>query len=248
MRSSLGARFWRIWVAAGVSTLGDGVREVALPLLAVTVTRDPALVAAVSVAGRLPWLLLSLVSGALVDRLDRRRVMGTVDVVRAGIVLSLALAVAVGLTSVALLCIIAFALGTGETLFDNAAQAIMPSVVRRDQLESANSRLYAAQVASFEFVGPPLGALLFATAAEVPFVVDGVSFAVAALVLTMAGSYRPVRPAGPPARLRAEIVEGLRWLWNHRPLRTLGLMLGVWNLLTTGSSACSSCSRSRRWG
>ena len=147
MRSSLGARFWRIWVAAGVSTLGDGVREVALPLLAVTVTRDPALVAAVSVAGRLPWLLLSLVSGALVDRLDRRRVMGTVDVVRAGIVLSLALAVAVGLTSVALLCIIAFALGTGETLFDNAAQAIMPSVVRRDQLESANSHLYAAQVA-----------------------------------------------------------------------------------------------------
>jgi Na+/melibiose symporter-like transporter len=110
----------------------------------------------------------------------------------------------------------------------------MPSVVRRDQLESANSRLFAAQVVSFEFVGPPLGALLFATAAAVPFIVDGVSFAVAAvLVLTMAGSYRAVRPPGPPTRLRTEIGEGLRWLWAHRLLRTLGLMLGVWNLLTT---------------
>jgi MFS family permease len=234
VRSALGGRFWRIWMAAGVSTLGDGVREVALPLLATTITRDPALVAAVSLAGRLPWLLLSLVSGALVDRLDRRRVMGTVDVVRAGIVLALALTVTVAATSVALLCVIAFALGTGETLFDNAAQAIMPSVVRRDQLESANSRLYTAQVVSFEFVGPPLGALLFAMAAELPFVVDGLSFAVAAaLVLTMAGSYRPVRPAGPPTRLRTEIAEGLRWLWAHRLLRTLGLMLGIWNLLTT---------------
>ena len=126
------------------------------------------------------------------------------------------------------------ALGTGETLFDNAAQAMMPSVVRRDQLESANSHLYAVQILSFEFIGPPIGALLFATAAELPFIVDGASFALAStLVLTMTGSYRPVRPPGPPTRLRAEIVEGLRWLWGHRLLRTLALMLGVWNLLTT---------------
>ncbi len=54
MRSALGARFWRIWIAAGVSTLGDGMREVAMPLLAASITRDSALVAAVSLAGRLP--------------------------------------------------------------------------------------------------------------------------------------------------------------------------------------------------
>jgi MFS family permease len=234
VRSALGARFWRIWVAAGVSTLGDGMREVALPLLAATITRDPALVAAVSLAGRLPWLVLSLVSGALVDRVDRRRMMGTVDVVRAVVMVTLAVTVAADVASIAVLCVIAFALGTGETLFDNAAQAIMPSIVRRDQLELANSRLYAAQVVSFEFVGPPLGALLFAAAASVPFVVDSVSFAIAAtLALTLAGSYRPVRATGPPTRMRTEIVEGLRWLWAHRLLRTLGLMLGVWNLLTT---------------
>jgi MFS family permease len=234
VRSDLGGRFWRIWVAAGVSTLGDGMREVALPLLAATITRDPALVAAVSLAGRLPWLVLSLVSGALVDRLDRRWVMGTVDLVRAAVMVTLAVTVAADVASVAVLCVIAFVLGTGETLFDNAAQAIMPSLVRRDQLEVANSRLYAAQVVSFEFVGPPLGALLFAVAAAVPFVVDGVSFAVAAaLALTLAGSYRPVRAAGAPTRMRTEIAEGLRWLWAHRLLRTLALMLGLWNLLTT---------------
>ena len=210
------------------------MREVALPLLAATITRDPALVAAVSLAGRLPWLVLSLVSGALVDRVDRRWMMGTVDVVRAVVMVTLAVTVAADVASIAVLCVVAFALGTGETLFDNAAQAIMPSIVRRDQLELANSRLYAAQVVSLEFVGPPLGALLFAVAASLPFVVDGVSFAIAAaLALTLAGCYRPVRATGPPTRMRTEIVEGLRWLWAHRLLRTLGLMLGVWNLLTT---------------
>ena len=210
------------------------MRDVALPLLAAAITRDPALVAAVSLAGRLPWLVLSLVSGALVDRVDRRRMMGTVDVVRAVVMVTVAVTVAADVASVAVLCVIAFALGTGETLFDNAAQAIMPSIVRRDQLELANSRLYAAQVVSLEFVGPPLGALLFAVAASLPFVVDGVSFAIAAaLALTLAGCYRPVRATGPPTRMRTEIVEGLRWLWAHRLLRTLGLMLGVWNLLTT---------------
>jgi len=210
------------------------MRDVALPLLAAAITRDPALVAAVSLAGRLPWLVLSLVSGALVDRVDRRWMMGTVDVVRAVVMVTLAVTVAADVASIAVLCVVAFALGTGETLFDNAAQAIMPSIVRRDQLELANSRLYAAQVVSLEFVGPPLGALLFAVAASLPFVVDGVSFAIAAaLALTLAGCYRPVRATGPPTRMRTEIVEGLRWLWAHRLLRTLGLMLGVWNLLTT---------------
>ena len=84
-----------------------------MPLLAATITHDPALVAAVSLAGRLPWLVLSLVSGALVDRLDRRRVMGAVDVVRAGIVVALTVAIAVDATSVALLCVVAFRAGNG---------------------------------------------------------------------------------------------------------------------------------------
>ncbi|MCU1450714.1 MAG: Na+/melibiose symporter-like transporter [Acidimicrobiales bacterium] len=215
------------------------MREAALPLLAASLTRDPAKVAAVAFAGRLPWLLFSLLSGALVDRTDRRRVMWQVDLLRALVVTALAAAVLLESTSIALLVVIAFVLGTGETLFDNAAQALMPAVVGREHLEAANTRLYAAQISSQEFVGPPVGSLLFAVAMAVPFFLDAGSFALAAgLVLAMRGTYRaPHRPSEGRPRLRSEIAEGLRWLWRHRLLRTLAVMLGVWNLLTTASAA-----------
>jgi len=216
------------------------VREAALPLLAASLTRDPAAVAAVAFAGRLPWLLFSLVSGALVDRLDRRRVMWQVDTGRALVVTALAAAVLLDATSIPLLVVVAFVLGTGENLFDNAAQALMPAVVPRERLEEANSRLYVAQITSAEFVGPPLGSFLFGVVAvSAPFFVDaGSFFAAAALVLAIAGVYRaPHRQPQEHARLTTEIGEGLRWLWSHRLLRTLAVMLGVWNLLTTASAA-----------
>jgi MFS family permease len=237
-RHPLGPDYRRLWTAAGISTLGDGVREAALPLLAASLTRDPGTVAAVAFAGRLPWLLFSLVSGALVDRADRRRVMWMVDSTRAIVMLGLAAAVLFDATSIALLAIVAFVLGTGETLFDNAAQSLMPSVAPKDRLEEANSRLYAAQITSEEFVGPPLGSLLFATAMAAPFFLDAGSFVVAvALVLGIRTAPRTPRQAAERPRLWTEIGEGLRWLWRHRLLRTLALMLGVWNLLTTASGA-----------
>jgi MFS family permease len=238
-RRPLGPDYRRLWTAAGISTLGDGVRLGALPLLAASLTRDPGAVAAVTFAGGLPWLLFSLVSGAVVDRVDRRRVMWMVDTGRALVMLGLATAVVFDATIIPLLVVVAFVLGTGETLFDNAAQALMPSVVPRDQLEEANSRLYAVQITSQEFVGPPIGSLLFAAAMAAPFFLDAGSFvAAAALVLGIRSGRRSPRPEGAEhPRLWTEIVEGLRWLWRHRLLRTLALMLGVWNLLTTASAA-----------
>jgi len=238
-RRPLGAHYRRLWTAAGVSTLGDGVREAALPLLAASLTRDPGTVAAVAFAGRLPWLLFSLVSGALVDRMDRRRVMWMVDSGRAVVMTGLAAAVLFDATSILLLVVVAFVLGTGETLFDNAAQSFLPSVAERDQLEEANSRLFAAQITSQEFVGPPVGSLLFAASMAAPFFLDAGSFVVAvALVLGIRTDRRAPRATdGVRTRLSSEIGEGLRWLWRHRLLRTLALMLGTWNLLTTASGA-----------
>jgi MFS family permease len=238
-RRPLGPDYRRLWTAAGISTLGDGVRLAALPLLAASITRDPGAVAAVTLAGGLPWLLFSLLSGAVVDRVDRRRVMWMVDSGRALVMFGLATAVVFDAASIPLLVVVAFLLGTGETLFDNAAQSLMPSVAPRERLEEANSRLYAVQITSEEFVGPPLGSLLFAAAIAAPFFLDAGSFvAAAALVLGIRSGRRSPRPEpGERRSLRTEIVEGLRWLWRHRLLRTLALMLGVWNLLTTASGA-----------
>ena len=133
----LGTDFAKLWTASAVSNLGDGVTLVAGPLLAASLTRDPRLVAGLVVAQRLPWLLFSLVSGALVDRLDRRPVMVTVDAARSVAVGLLGLAVLADAASLPLLYAVFFALGTAETLFDNAAVSILPAVVPRDQLARA---------------------------------------------------------------------------------------------------------------
>lgn len=234
---SLGPNYRKLWVASTISNLGDGVRLTALPLMAATITRDPAKIAAIDFASTLPWFLFALFSGALVDRIDRRRAMGIANIARAVLVGVLAIAVAAGQETLALLYIVAFLLGSAETVFDNAAQAIMPSIVRKDQLEKANGRMYAAEFTTNQFIGPPLGAFLFVAAAATPFFIDSASFLISALlILSFSGSFRTPREAGAPrTTMRADIIEGLHWLWNHKLFRTLAIMLGTWNAFSTAT-------------
>jgi MFS family permease len=236
---SLGVEYRKLWTASTISNLGDGVTLVAGPLLAASLTRDPLLVGGLSFAQRVPWLLFPLISGALVDRLDRRRVMGYADAARTVLIGTIGVAALLGWASIPLLYVVFFLMGTLETLFDNASQAIIPALVSRDRLERANSRLYATEIISNQLAGPPLGGFLFGLAVAVPFFLDaGTYAAAAALVLALRGEFRPKRlEDAPPTTLVAEIGEGLRWLWSHRLIRTLAIMLGVFNMTFAATDA-----------
>jgi MFS family permease len=228
----------RLLGATAVSSTGDGVSQAALPLLAAGLTRDPLTLSLVTVAGWLPWLLVGLVSGALVDRWDRRRTMWLVDGARCVLAAVLTALVATGRASITLLAGLAFALGTGQTLYDNATQAIVPAVTGREPVRLArmNSRLAAAQMAGKELAGPPLGGFLFTLVGWVPFALDAVSFgAASALVAGMPGRFRPGQEG--PRSLRREIGEGLRWLWRSPLVRTLAWLIGLINAAWTASSA-----------
>jgi MFS family permease len=235
----LGPDYLRLWTASTVSDLGDGVTLVAGPLLAASLTRSPLQVAALSFALRLPWLLFALLSGALVDRLDRRRVMVTVDLLRAVVLSLLAAAVLLRATSIPLLCAAFFLLGTGETLFDNAAVSILPALVPRASLTKANGRLLGARMVAGDLAAPPLGGLLFAVAAAAPFLLDAGSFvAAAALVATLPGRFQVERPEGATrTTLGADIAEGIRWLARHQLLRLLGGAIGLMNLTLAAATA-----------
>jgi Na+/melibiose symporter-like transporter len=243
MRVAGGTGFARLWGAAGVSNFGDGVYGTALPLLAATLTRDPLLVSVVSFAEWLPWLLFGLVSGALLDRWDRRRVMWMVDAGRFAVVAGLAAAVLADEASIALLAAVGFLLGSGQTLVDTGAQSILPALVSRDaqRLQRANGRMVGARVVAQELAGPPAGGFLFSLAAWVPFAVDALSFAAGSgLVASIRGRFGP--PADPDPRgrrttLRTEIGEGLRWLAAHRVLRATAAMVSVVNLLASAGAA-----------
>ncbi len=244
MKVAGGSGFAKLWAAQAVSNVGDGVYGTALPLLAATLTRDPLLVSVVSFAEWLPWLLFGLLSGALLDRWDRRRVMWTVDAARFVVVGGLAVAVLADQAGIALLAAVGFVLGTGQTLVDTGAHSILPALVSRDpqRLARANGRLVGTHVITQELAGPPAGGFLFSLAAWIPFAVDAASFvAGSALVASIRGHFGPT--AGEPGdggrrtTLRAEIAEGLRWLAAHRVLRTTAAMVAVVNLLASGSGA-----------
>lgn len=234
--ASISPQYWKVWTASAFSNLSDGVYLVAAPLLAASLTRDPLLVAGVSFAFGLPWIIFPLVSGALVDRLDRRVILGAGNVFRAALIGMLGLFVLAGWESLPLLYVVFFLLGSVETMYDNAAQAIIPAVAGRGNLEKANGRLYAVELVNNQFAGPPLGGLLFGVAAAVPFLFGAGAFAAAsAMVLSLRGSFRPAKEAGAaPTTLVSEIGEGLRWLWRHRLLRLLAVILGVTNMMFAG--------------
>ena len=231
-RFGLGPEFLKLWAASAVSNVGDGVTAVAAPLLAASLTRDPLLVAGLAFAVQLPWLLFSLVSGAIVDRLDRRMVMGAVAAFRSALIGVLGLAVLADAASMPLLYCVFFLLGAAETVFDPASVTVLPTIVPREGLPKANARLAGTSTVLNVFVGPPLGGFLFAAAAALPFLLAGASFAAAcALVLALRGTFRVERAEGaPPTRLRGEIAEGVRWLARHRLLRVMAMALGLMNL------------------
>ncbi len=232
LRGGLGGQFVKLWAASAASNLGDGVWLVAAPLLAASLTRDPALVAGLAFAQRLPWLLFGLLGGALADRLDRRRTMVMVALFRASLVGMLGLAVLLDRATMPLLYAVFFLIATGETLFDTSAAAMVPAVVAREALPKANARLAGTWTVTNQFVGPPLGGVMFSAAASLPFLLGagGLSCA-AALLTTLRGTFKAEPEAGEArGTLLAEIGEGVRWLWRHRLLRTISLAMALLNL------------------
>jgi MFS family permease len=208
----------RLWWATAVNSVGDGASAAAVPLLAVTVTRDPRLVSVVAAAAYLPWLLLSLPAGALVDRYDRVGLMWRAQAAQAVVAGVLALLALRGHAGVVTLAGAVFCLGACAVVCDNAAQAVLPSLVPKALLHRVNGRQSAAVTVGRQFVGPPVGGVLSGIAVGLPFVVDAVSFGLSAGLV--AGL--PRRPVP-----RAADGSGLRWLLRHRLLRTLALLLGV---------------------
>jgi MFS family permease len=223
-------RDWRLlWTASAVSTVGDGAFLAVLPLLAATMTSDPRLVAGVTAWGTLPWLLAALPAGALVDRMDARRAMTSVQLVQGVLVASLAAATMAHAGRLAVLYAVAFAVGVAETMAKVAAQKLVPAVVSADRLEQANGTQNATMFAALGFVGPLVGTTLFTVATPLPFWADVATYALSAVLVARIAA--PTRPSVTAARraLRREILDGLHWLARHRLLRTLSLLSGVAN-------------------
>ena len=222
---SLGANYRKVWSSAAASNLADGIFQIALPLIAVTLTTEPLLVAGVAVAGRLPWIVFVLFAGAIADRVDRRSTMRNVQLLRVGVVAVLAVMAATDTLSLPVLYLVALGLGIGETFYDTAGMSIMPSIVPRALLSRANSRLFAVEMAANELVGPPLGGFLVAVGIPLALTTSVVGYAIAAVGLTLVvGNFKPA-PRTEQTSMVADIREGMVFLWRTPILRTMAFIV-----------------------
>ena len=239
----LGSRFAKLWAASTTSALGSGLATIAAPLFVAAHTKSPLIVSATFGVSWLPWLLFALPGGVLVDRLDRRRVMVTIDWARVVAMAVLATALLAGRASIALLDGVLFIINTGEVVFRSASQAMTPSVVPRARLERANGWLVGGTTIMQQMIAGPLGGFLFAVTAAVPFLVNAGTYAASAVLVGLVpGTYRALRPkvdqgSSQLRQARAELAEGFRWLGRQRVLRTMTVLIGLLNLTLTAATA-----------
>lgn len=227
-RRGLGRDFRAVWAAVLISSTGDGMFITAFPLLAARLTTDPVLIAGVTIAQRLPWLLVSLFSGAIADRMDRRRLMIGADVVRGVVVAAFGIGVVVHVVDIWTLYGCAFLLTVGETLHVSAGQAVLPALVEPRDLLQANSRFGIAQISSAQFIGPPLGSAAFNVATATPFLADAVSFAGSAALIASLPDVHAVEK--PTTRIRDDVMEGLRFAWTNKAVRRITMLLAIINV------------------
>lgn len=248
----LGKNYWRLWSAHATSNLGDGLASVAFPWLASAVTREPFLIALIAVMSRLPWLVFTLPAGVITDRYDRKKIIVLMNLSQGFLALLLAILVFFNRNSFPNLNLLSesasfqtnyplyFALlaisllfGFTEVLRDNAGQTFLPSIVRKEQLESANGKLWSAEYVMNSFVGPPFASFLLGMAIFLPFFIHSSTFFIAAALVGLISRIvqTEVSESQSPINFRSEIKEGVEWLWRHDLLRPMAIILGSMNLV-----------------
>ena len=224
------------WLTLGfwASSVGDGLLLAAGPLLVASQTSEPILVAAAAAAQTAPWLLFGLLAGALADRLDRRVLILVVDAVRVCVLAGLCAVILTDHVDIGLVLVALFAHATAEVFADTTAGTLTPMLVDKADLGVANSRIMAGHVTANQLVGPAAGAVLFSAGVALPFLVQAVCLAVA-IVLIARIATPPLPVAAQPgsagrASLRTDISQGVRWLAGNGPVRTLALVIVVFNI------------------
>lgn len=206
-RPRLGRDFGKLWTAAAFSNLADGIGRTAVPLIATTLTRDPLAIAAIGALAFVPWLLFGLPAGMIVDRFDRRWIMAIANTLRGATALVLAVLTVSGSLTIWWLFAGVLVFGLGETLFDNATNAIVPSVVERPALDRANGFLQAAQITIDNFIAAPIGGVLFAVSLALPLWLGagGYLIPIVLAVLLPLSAARPLHRA--PDRAEGEVSD-----------------------------------------
>lgn len=240
-RRRLGRDFWLYFTGQLVSQVGSSFTLFALPLLVFKLTGSATNLAITTISEFLPYLLFGLLLGAVVDRVDRRRMMVRVELARAAVITTLPALFVAGHLPVAAIYAVGIVQATFGILFVAGEFTAVPALVDGDDLVAANARVMATNFTG-QVVGPMLAGALVAVmpVADLLFV-DAGTFLLSAATLAVIrrsfdGSARESAGAGRRG-LWADAAAGLAYVWRHPVLRTVSIMMALVNLVgtTTGT-------------
>jgi len=222
----MGPAFNRIWASSIVSNLADGVMIAAVPLLAISLTDSPVLIAAIGAMVMLPWLLFAIPIGVMVDRVDRRYILAGANATRSFVVGLLALLIAFDLVTIFWLLAAAFIIGVCEVAADTTAQSLIPQILEAKDFEKGNSRLQISETIIQGFIGAPISGFIYALAIYLPFFINSLGFAISALfALSIPIKYlQDVRKEDEEKIERhfvADMKFGISYLFSQKILRRL---------------------------
>lgn len=222
----MGPAFNRMWASSIVSNLADGILIAAAPLLAITLTDSTVLISAIGAMVMLPWLLFAIPIGVLVDRVDRRFILAGANATRSAIVGILALLIATDNVTIYWLLLASFVIGVCEVAADTTAQSLIPQILEEKNFEKGNSRLQISETVIQGFVGAPLSGFIYAIAIALPFFINSLGLAVAALLaLSIPVKYlqdvRVDNAQKEKTKFVADMKFGIKYLYNEKVLRRL---------------------------
>jgi MFS family permease len=222
--------FLLLWTGAGFSELGARMSVIAFPLVLLWNAGSPAGAGVVAFAGLLPALVLQLPAGVLVDRWDRRRLMIVCDTVAAVAMVSAAVALAFGFVSLPHLAVVSFLEGSCMIFYLLAERAAVRNVVDPAHLSTAVSQNEARSRAA-GLLGQPAGSTLFAVLWWLPFAAVAFGHLVALTNLSLIRRKLQTERVRRPLNLRRDVVEGVRWLWDQKFMRSATILVAVTNFV-----------------
>lgn len=226
-----------LWGGQTISSLGTNVSQIVFPLLVLSLTGSAFQTGLAGALRLLPYLLIGLPAGALVDRWDRKRVMLVCDTGRTLSLASIPLALALGHLTAVQLDLNAFIEGTLYVFFDLAEAASLPRVVTVEQLPTASAQS-AVTGGVTALIGPALGTALYAVRSLLPFLADAISYLCSVLSLTWIRThFQAERQPESAHSLPTDIRVGLVWLWHQPLIRLLALFTGLINLVFPDTNA-----------
>src|SRR2546430_11828576 len=214
-----------LWSGQMISSVGTRVSMLAFPLLVLAITHSPAQAGLIGAMRALPYALLILPAGALVDRWNRKRVMILCDIGRAIVLGSIPITLILGHLTIAQLYIVSLVEGTLFTFFGLAETACLPQVVSKEQLPTAAAQGMVIDSVS-GLIGPSLGGVLYSIGRAIPFLTDAISYGASVLSLFFIKVKFQEEREPRPLQLWPDIKEGISWLWHQPLIRFIAVLTG----------------------